>query len=69
MKNDIHFTSRMLFGAAGMMTVSGALMALTGRWTISLCMLASAACLGLSAYVLKNKIENQEETNHDQETL
>lgn len=72
MKNDIHFSSRMMTFAGGMMTLSATLMILCGRIDIGGCFLAAASCMFLSAYHLRlseKKKENKEESNHDQETL
>lgn len=75
MKDDIHFSSRMMMFSGSLMTLSGVLMALCGRLAIGGCFWAGAACIFLSAYYFrlaenkKENKENKEETYHDQETL
>ena len=50
MKLDVHFPSRMLILAAGLMTVCGILIAILGRLAIGGIYWAGASCLFFAAY-------------------
>lgn len=72
MKKDIHFTSRVLALAGGLMTGSGILMALTGRLAIGGIFWAAASCLFFAAYhfrLAENKKGQAEGTKDEQETV
>lgn len=72
MKKDIHFTSRMLALAGGLMTVSGILMALLGKLAIGGIFWAAASCLFFAAYYFRlaeNKKGQAEGTKDEQETV
>ena len=65
MKKDVHFTSRMLTLAGGLMTVSGVLMAVCGNLPIGGIFWAAAACLFFAACnfrLAERKKENEEDT-------
>lgn len=71
MKDNIHFPSRMMALSGGLMTVSGILMALSGRLSIGGTFWASASCMFIASYyfrISENK-KNKEDSNHEQETL
>ena len=50
MKKDIHFSSRMLTLAGGLMTISGVLMAVCTKLSIGGVFWAAAACMFFAAY-------------------
>ena len=71
MKKDLHFPSRMLACAGGLMAVSGVLMAVCGRPAYGGVLWAAASCMFLSARQF-HLAENQKETEEledEQETL
>ena len=68
MKKDIHFTSRMMTLAGGLMTVSGILMALCSKLAIGGIFWAAASCLFFAAYnfrLAENKKEKAEESKNE----
>ena len=65
MKKDIHFPSRMMTLAGGLMTVSGILMAVLGRLAVGGIFWAAASCLFFAACHLRlaeNRKEKEEES-------
>ena len=65
MKKDLHFPSRMMTLAGGLMTVSGILMAVLGRLAVGGIFWAAASCLFFSACHLRlaeNRKEKEEES-------
>ena len=72
MKKDIHFTSRMMILAGGLMTLSGILMAFCGKLAIGGIFWAAASCLFFAARqfrIAENKKENEEDSKNEQETV
>ena len=72
MKEDIHFSSRMLTLSGGLMTASGILMAVCGRLAIGGIFWAAASCLFFAAYHLRlteNKTEKSMEADDEEKTL
>ena len=68
MKLDVHFPSRMLILAAGLMTVCGILMAILGRLAIGGIYWAAASCLFFAAFhfrLAENKKENEEDRKNE----
>ena len=66
MKKDIHFPSRMMTIAGGLMTVSGILTALLGRLAVGGTFWAAASCLFFAAYHFR-LAENKKETGEGQD--
>lgn len=70
MKKDIHFSSRMLTLAGGLMTLSGILMAICTKLAVGGILWAAASCLFFAAYHFRiNENKKQEETDHESKTL
>ena len=72
MNKDIHFTSRMLSLAGGLLAVSGILMAICAKLAIGGIFWAAAACMFFSAYhfrIAEDKKEKEEEKKNEKETL
>lgn len=72
MKEDIHFSSRMLTLSGWLMTVSGILMAVCGRLAIGGIFWAAASCLFFAAYhfrLTENKTEKSMEADDEEKTL
>lgn len=65
MKKDIHFPSRMMTLAGGLLTVSGILMAVLGKLAIGGIFWAAASCLFFAAChfrLAENRKEKEEES-------
>lgn len=72
MKEDIHFSSRMLTLSGGLMTASGILIAICGRLAIGGIFWAAASCLFFAAYhfrLTENKTEESLEADNEKKTL
>ena len=68
MKLDVHFPSRMLILAAGLMTVCGILIAILGRLAIGGIYWAAAFCLFFAAFhfrLAESKKENEEDRKNE----
>ena len=68
MKLDVHFPSRMLILAAGLMTVCGILIGILGRLAIGGIYWAAAFCLFFAAFhfrLAENKKENEEDRKNE----
>ena len=68
MKLDVHFPSRMLILAAGVMTVCGILMAILGRLAIGGIYWAAASCLFFAAFhfrLAENEKKNEEDRKNE----
>ena len=68
MKLDVHFPSRMLILAAGLMTVCGILIAILGRLAIGGIYWAAASCMFFAAFnfrLAENKKENEEDRKNE----
>ena len=68
MKLDVHFPSRMLILAAGLMTVCGILIAILGRLAMGGIYRAAASCLFFAAFhfrLAENKKENEEDRKNE----
>ena len=65
MKKDIHFSSRMLTLAGGLMTISGILMAVCTKLSIGGVFWAAAACMFFAAYHFRIR-ENKEEASDEE---
>ena len=72
MKKDIHFSSRMLTLAGGLLAVSGILMAICAKLAIGGIFWAAAACMFFSAChfrIAEDKKEKEEEKKNEKETI
>ena len=67
MERDHHFTSRMLTCAGALMAVSGVLMALCVRLAYGGILLASAACMFLTAHSFRIAESQKESEETDDE--
>ncbi len=68
MKLDVHFPSRMLILAAGLMTVCGILIAILGRLAIGGIYWAAASCLFFAAFhfrLAENEKKNEEDRKNE----
>ena len=68
MKLDVHFPSRMLILAAGLMTVCGILIAILWRLAMGGIYWAAASCLFFAAFhfrLAENKKENEEDRKNE----
>ena len=68
MKLDVHFPSRMLILAAGLMTVCGILIAILGRLAIGGIYWAAASCLFFAAFhfrLAEIKKENEDDRKNE----
>ena len=66
MKKDIHFASRMLTLAGGLMTLSGILMAVCTKLAIGGVLWAAAACMFFSAYHFRIREDKAREASDDE---
>ena len=66
MKKDIHFSSRMLTLAGGLMTLSGILMAICTKLSIGGVLWAAAACMFFSAYHFRIRENKEKEASDDE---
>lgn len=66
MKKDIHFCSRMLTLAGGLMTLSGILMAICTKLSIGGVFWAAAACMFFSAYHFRIREDKELEASDDE---
>ena len=66
MKKDIHFSSRMLTLAGGLMALSGILMAICTKLSIGGVLWAAAACMFFSAYHFIIREDKEREASDDE---